>query len=77
MAFLMTTATLTLDKTLLEPRRILRAEADPVGIGFYCQLECGHSLWLPVQPTGAELCGLCLERLVRQIRDVQLHQEAV
>ena len=73
----MTTATITLDETLLKPRRILRCEHDPVGIGYYCQLECGHSLWLPVQPTGTELCGVCLDKLVRQIRNVQLHQEAV
>jgi hypothetical protein len=72
----MTTATL-LDETLLKPRRILRSEPDPVGFGHYLQLECGHSLWSPVQPRGTELCGMCLERLVRQIRDVQLHQEAV
>lgn len=73
----MSTATVHLDATLLQPRRIVRYEPDPVGIGFYLQLECGHSMWIGVQPRGAELCGLCLERLVRQIRDVQLHQEAV
>jgi hypothetical protein len=70
-------AILTLDETLLKRRRVARWEPDDSGIGYYVQLECGHSLWFPIEPPDAAHCGLCLEKLVRQIRDVQLHQEAL
>jgi hypothetical protein len=63
------------DPTLTEARRVMWAVADATGSGFEVQLECGHQFWVAVQPGANSHCGACLEQLVRQIRDVQAHQE--
>jgi hypothetical protein len=63
------------DRTLTEMRRVLWAAPDAGGIGFEVKLECGHQFWQAVQPGNTSYCGACLEQLIRQIRDVQSHQE--
>lgn len=64
-----------LDSTLLEPRRVLQFEpCRDEYLGYIASLECGHMIWTAAQTASAHLCGACLERLCKQIRDLQSRQ---
>jgi hypothetical protein len=63
------------DDSLLELRDVRTSVPDEVGVGFEMVLDCGHTVWMAGQPRTVAYCGQCLELLIRQIRDVQAHQE--
>lgn len=65
---------IAIDDTLLYPRHIKRWEPDDEGLGYVCDLDCGHSVWTALEPSIAIHCGLCLQQLITQIREVQAAQ---
>jgi hypothetical protein len=65
----------SIDETLMQPREIVKCEPDDSGMGFIVKLNCGHVIWFAVQPVSEQHCALCLDRLVAQVRQIQMHQE--
>lgn len=63
-----------IDESLLYLREISRYTVDEQGFGYLCDLTCGHTVWLALEPPIAVYCGHCLERLVSQIREIQAAQ---
>ena len=64
-----------LDETLIYLREISRYMPQEEGWGFVCDLTCGHTVWLALEPPIAVYCGQCLEKLVSQIREIQAAQK--
>ena len=62
-----------LDETLIYLREISRYMPHE-GWGFVCDLTCGHTVWLALEPQIGVHCGQCLETLVSQIREIQAAQ---
>jgi hypothetical protein len=65
-----------LDETLLAPRRVLSCQPDDDGLGFAIDLACGHTVWMAIAITVYQSlhCGVCLNALVEQCREVQARQ---
>jgi hypothetical protein len=63
-----------IDETLLAPRRVLRSEPTDDGLGHSVELECGHTIWIAVEPPSQIHCGACLQALVNQVRELQGRQ---
>ena len=63
-----------IDETLLEARTVLRIEGCYDGMGYDVDLSCGHSVWFAVEPPRQTQCGLCLDKLITQAREVQARQ---
>lgn len=63
-----------IDETLMQPRRVLRATPSADGLGYEVDLACGHTIWIAVQPHGEIVCGMCLNLLVEQARELQAQQ---
>ena len=67
--------TYRIDETLITQRRVMGWVPAEEGFGFDVNLECGHSIWLAVRPGIQVYCGVCLQRLVTQIVEIQKQQE--
>ena len=65
---------MTLDESLLYLREVTRYIQEEGGYGYMCDLECGHTVRLELEPPIGVHCGYCLEKLVSQIREVQAAQ---
>jgi hypothetical protein len=63
-----------LDGTLLQVREVLRSEPTEDGLGHRVDLNCGHTVWMAGKPREYVRCGVCLQALVHQIRDLQAQQ---
>ena len=67
-----------LDETLLERRSVVRTRSTDDGIGTEADLSCGHTIWLALPDAPAQMyCGECLDKLVRQAREIQAQQRPV
>jgi hypothetical protein len=58
---------------LVIPKNVLRVEPDAKG-GWLVELGCGHTVWYPRAPGKALSCGICAQRLVRQIHQMCAEQ---
>jgi len=56
------------DETLLKRRAVIRAFPCNDGLGWDVELNCGHTVWYAVRPTGFVHCGACLHELSEQAR---------
>jgi hypothetical protein len=63
-----------IDASLVEPRKVVRYSENETW--YVCDLECGHTVWSPLEPGIAMHCGYCLERLIGQAREIQAAQRA-
>lgn len=63
------------DESLLKEREVKGVVPKMDGIGYTVRLSCGHVIWVGVKPGHVMRCGVCLDRLIKQIWDVQAHQE--
>lgn len=63
-----------LDHTLMDARSIAGRETPDDGLGLTLRLSCGHRIWFASEPRGAVYCGVCLDHLVQQIREIQAGQ---
>jgi hypothetical protein len=66
---------LSIDERLMLPRKVMWSVPDAQGLGYELRLECGHQVWMAVQPQTIEYCASCLEQLIKQVRAIQAHQE--
>lgn len=58
---------------LAQPKVIIRMEAAAKG-GWLIELACGHMVWHPKAQRKEMLCGICAQRLIRQIHEVCAEQ---
>ena len=58
---------------LVEPKPILRIEPAASG-GWLCELGCGHIVWHPKAQRKQMPCGVCAQRLIRQIHQIVAEQ---
>lgn len=63
-----------IDETLLAPRRVVRWTPDDEGLGYELDLECGHAVWMAIAPPASTYCGVCLNALIEQARELQARQ---
>ena len=61
------------DVDLVRPRSISACVDCDGGFGFDVTFSCGHAVWCAVRPAGPVQCAVCLDKLIRQIQELQCY----
>ena len=64
---------MTIDESLVQQRLVQKVSPDQDG-GWTVDLACGHSIWCAVPPDVVSYCGICAQKLIRQIRELCAQQ---